>query len=164
MANVKFNLLELEKVSPIEATIKRPTRDEYVNSEVPHMLDVVIRSLNVNMLKAFEHNPQSETLKNLATLASITQALCLIYRSEISPIEGLGGSEETYKKYLTLMNASAETLFGKDSKFAKKLYKITTCEEPGVENTADATLRMNILMDEMYESVLFEKETGHETK
>ena len=151
MANVKTNIFDLNSYDPVLKTIKRPTTWEYVMSSQPPLSNLSTR-VNTKMLNVFERDPENENLKKVVLFASLTQGICDVNCTTISPFSDYG-DEETYCKYLEMLVNIAEIIFGSESEFAKAINSDVHAES---RSSLSVLVALNTTIDKMYDKILGE--------
>lgn len=74
------------------------------------------------------------------------------YASEVSAIAEIG-TDEDYKRYLSMLIAIADEIFGKNSSFATEIRKLVNGEDPDVWSSLDLVFAFNALVERTLKAV-----------
>lgn len=143
--------LRLEDYEPAETRIYRVLPGEVPDDFTDKYAEASI-SVNDAMCEAFEKDPRSETIRNITEFASLEQYLDTKYVSEISAIAGIG-TDEDYKRYLSMLIAIADEIFGENSSFATEIRKLVNGEDPDVWSSLDLVFAFNALVERTLKAV-----------
>lgn len=135
--------LNLNDYEPLDSRIYRVLLAE-VPEDFQETIADVIGASNDIMLEAFETNPHSENVLRCAEFASIEQALNVRYGTVISAVKDIG-TDEDYYKYLSMLIAISNAIFGEDHPFTVELTTYVRGDNPDVQSSLDLVLALNQL-------------------
>lgn len=137
--------LNINDYAPIETRIYR-----LLPGEIPEGLSDKFASLanasNEALLNAFEANPDNQVLKKIVMYSAIEQVINLKYADRVSAIISDGMNDEDYRKYLSMVIAIIEKIFGAESNMFIISRKYIMGEDPDVCTSVDLMMALNALI------------------
>ena len=146
--------MRLNDYPTMDTKVVRPRASEIPDAELMEIA-AVTKLMHEKFLKLFERNSHIDFLDKVCLFCGVENAAS--YLLPVSPFSDKGDDDD-YKRFLTMMNHAAETIFGKDSEFAKKIHSISSGDEPGVVTSVDVMLKIDRYLNDVYKSLLEEVE------